>query len=116
MNQTVHRMKLRSPFFEKVADGTKYIEVRLHDEKRQTIQLKDVIEFNNASNESTTVKTEVIGLLRYQNFEDLLNDFPLQAFGAEDETLFLQTLRTFYRKEEIAAYGVLGIRLNVLQR
>ncbi|HHX58892.1 MAG TPA: RNA-binding protein, partial [Candidatus Moranbacteria bacterium] len=41
----IHKMKLATTPFEKIASGNKVIESRLYDEKRQQINLGDQIEF-----------------------------------------------------------------------
>ena len=59
-------MNLQPKYFDFIKDGTKRIELRLYDEKRQSIQLGDIIEF--AKSEDEKFKAEVIGLLRYDSF------------------------------------------------
>lgn len=38
-------MKLRPTYFDMIADGTKIYEIRLNDEKRQPVQVGDIITF-----------------------------------------------------------------------
>ena len=45
-----HEMKLNNKPFEKIKKGTKTIELRLNDEKRQLLKVNDYIEFNNITN------------------------------------------------------------------
>ena len=42
----IHKMKLQEDPFERIKNGTKTVEFRLYDEKRQTIQIGDEIEFS----------------------------------------------------------------------
>ena len=69
----IHEMNLQPKYFDYIKNGTKRIELRLFDEKRQQIQLGDTIEFSKSENEK--FKAEVIGLLRYNSFSDLFEDF-----------------------------------------
>lgn len=46
----LHKMKLQEDPFERIKNGTKTVEFRLYDEKRQTIQIGDEIEFSNYQN------------------------------------------------------------------
>lgn len=39
-----HKMKLQEKYYDFIINGTKRIEIRLNDEKRQTIKLGDTIE------------------------------------------------------------------------
>lgn len=113
MITTTHQMKLRAPYFERMVNGTKRIEVRLYDDKRRLIRLGDFIEFSRVDQENQKIKTEVVGLLRYKTFKDLVDDFPLEAFGAADRMAFLEALASFYSSDDEASYGVLGIRVRM---
>ena len=42
-----HEMKLNNEPFEKIKNETKTVELRLNDEKRQLLRVKDLIEFTN---------------------------------------------------------------------
>ena len=46
-----HEMKLNNGPFERIKNGTKTIELRLNDEKRQLLKIKDLIEFTNRTND-----------------------------------------------------------------
>ena len=74
-----HEMNLQSKYFDFIKEGTKRIELRLYDEKRSQIQLGDVIEFSNS--EGDKLKTEVVGLLRYNSFQDLFEDFDISILA-----------------------------------
>lgn len=109
-----HEMNLQDKYFEFIKNGTKRIELRLNDEKRQKIQLGDEIIFaNNSDNEKLFAK--VIGLLRYDNFEKLFRDFPIEILADESMTKpeLRQTLEEFYTSEEQTKFGVLGIRIEL---
>lgn len=113
MIATTHQMKLRVPYFEKMAEGTKTIEVRLYDDKRRLIKLGDLIEFSKADNESQKIKIEVVGLLSYKTFKDLVDDFPPEIFGATDKMTLLEALASFYSCDDEKKFGVLGIRVRI---
>ena len=42
-----HEMKLNNGPYVNIKNGTKTIELRLNDEKRQLLKIKDLIEFTN---------------------------------------------------------------------
>ena len=54
-------MNLQPKYYDFIKDGTKRIELRLYDEKRQSIQIGDIIEFTKSENKK--FKAEVVGLL-----------------------------------------------------
>ena len=52
-------MKLNNEQFEKIKNETKTVELRLNDEKRQLLRVKDLIEFTNRNtNEKILVEIE----------------------------------------------------------
>ena len=111
---TTHQMNLQPKYFDFIKNGTKRIELRLYDEKRQQIKLGDSIEFAKSENEK--FKAKVIGLLRYETFSDLFNDFDISVLADQFMTKqeLLNVLQEFYTPEKQAQYGVLGIRLELL--
>lgn len=108
-------MKLQPSSFNKIKKGKKIIEVRLYDEKRQSIKIGDVIEFKREPEQTETIKSEVIGLLNYKTFNDLANDFPASHFGHSDKEDLLKSIYTFYTKEQEEKYGVLGIKMKLIK-
>jgi ASC-1-like (ASCH) protein len=57
--------------FENIKNGTKKMEIRLYDEKRQKIQLGDIAKLINRDNENEILFTRIIGLSRFASFEDM---------------------------------------------
>ena len=110
---TTHIMNLQSPYFENICNGKKTIEVRLYDEKRKKIELGDVIIFQNSKNNNLKVETNIIGLLRYSSFKDLINDNSVETFGFEDKEKLLNAIFSFYSEEQEHKYGVLGIKIRL---
>ena len=110
-----HIMKLQSDYYNFILNGTKRIEIRLYDEKRQQICIGDTIKFLKEPklNESFTVK--VIGLLRYSTFEEMFNDFDISVLSDKSMTKkeLIDVLQKFYTKEKQKEYGVLGIRFEL---
>jgi len=58
--------------------------------------------------------TKVIGLLRYENFSDLIKDFDMEILADCSVTKeeLLNELQKFYSNEKQKEYGVLGIRIE----
>ena len=73
----VHELKLQPKYYDYILNGTKRIELRLFDEKRQLINIGDKIRFLKESNLDESFEVLVVGLLRYNSFEDLFNDFDI---------------------------------------
>ena len=63
-----HEMKLQPEYYNFILNGTKRIEIRLFDEKRQQIKIGDTIKFLNESELNESFKVKVVGLLRYKTY------------------------------------------------
>ena len=110
----IHEMSLQPKYFDFIKDGTKRIELRLYDEKRQSIQLGDIIEFAKSDDEK--FKAEVIGLLRYSSFADLFEDFDISILADSSMTKqeLLEVLGEFYSEKKQVEFGVIGIRIKLI--
>lgn len=96
-------------------NGTKVIELRLFDEKRQTIKIGDIIKFHNSSDENDNFEAIVIKLHRAENFENLCGIIsPLQA-GFENKETLITVLKEFYPLAKQNINGVLGIEIATRQ-
>ena len=109
---TTHQMKLAVVPFGKVANGTKTIESRLYDEKRQQIKLGDRIEFICKDNPTKKVTTIVKALYLYPDFVSMFSDFSPPYFGGVLKEEILKEIEAFYSKDEQAKYGVVGIKIE----
>ena len=109
-----HELKLQPRYYEYILGGTKDIEIRLYDEKRQKINLGDIIIFKKEPELNESFKVKVIGLLRYENFEGLFEDFGVDRLADKSmkKSELLEELEKFYTKEKQKEYGVLGIRIE----
>lgn len=108
-------MHLDQSGWDRMATGEKDIELRLYDEKRQVIWLGDTIYFENSQDSSRILVTEVIGLLHYPSFKDLLQDISLDHFhSAQTIEEMIQRLRKYYSEQQETKNGVLGIKIKVV--
>lgn len=109
-----HILKLQPKYFDYINNGTKRIELRLYDEKRQKIKIGDTIIFQKELELETTMQVKVIGLLRYNTFEELFDDFNIEIMADKEMTKqeLLSVLEEFYTPEKQSQYGVLGIRIE----
>ena len=107
-----HEMKLNNGPFKNIKNGTKTIELRLNDEKRQLLKIKDLIEFTNRETLEQLL-VEIENLYHYPSFEELYKHFDKVAMGyKEDEKADPKDMEEYYSKEEQEKYGVLGIEIK----
>ncbi|MCI6265407.1 MAG: hypothetical protein MR598_01005 [Erysipelotrichaceae bacterium] len=80
------------------------------------IKLGDTIKFLKEPEKKETLKAKVVGLLRYNTFEDMFNDFDISILADKSMTKeeLIGVLEQFYTKEKQKEYGVLGIRLELI--
>ena len=112
----IHEMKLQPQYFNFILNGTKRIEIRLNDEKRQNIKLGDKIKFLKEPDLNESFEAQVIGLLRYNSFEDMFKDYDISILSDKSMTKeeLISVLEPFYTKEKQEKYGVLGIRIELI--
>ncbi len=116
INNMQHKMKLQPEYFNFILNGTKRIEIRLNDEKRQLIKLGDTIKFMKEPELEESFDAKVVGLLRYNSFEDMFKDFDISVLSDKSMTKeeLINVLEQFYTKEKQEQYGVLGIRIELI--
>ncbi len=115
MEKVIHEMKLRQAPFERIKSGEKSIELRLYDEKRRGIKRGDTVIFTNISN-GERLKTTVVEVYPFDNFERLYESLPLLRCGYTKEnisTAKASDMEEYYSKEEQSKYGVVGIELSL---
>ena len=109
-----HVLKLQPKYFEYINTGTKRIELRLYDEKRQKINIGDTIIFKREPELEKNLKVKVIALLRYNSFDELLKDFNIEILA--DKTItkeeLLNDLEKYYTINKQSKYGVVGIKIE----
>ena len=111
--KTIEMHLLPEPF-EQIKSGNKQIEIRLWDEKRQTVRLGDAIAFSKLPDKSEQLTATVTGLSHFPTFRMLLEAFPSEQFGFKNETMeeMLREIHEIYPCERERQWGVLGIHLK----
>lgn len=109
----IHYMHLVLSAFAKIANGSKTIELRLNDKKRQRINVGDTVVFN-CSSTNDIITAQVYGLHKFSDFKELYKMLPLEKCGytvAELDTAHYTDMEQYYSEEQIKKYGALGIEL-----
>ena len=106
-------MRLHNGPFERIKSGTKTIEMRLNDEKRQMIKVGHFIKFvNRVTEEELTALVK--GLYYYESFDELYKHFDKVSIGyREDDDADPNDMSQYYSNEDIENYGVVGIEIEV---
>ena len=106
----IHKMKLNESPFERIKNGTKTIEFRLYDEKRQQIKIGDQIEFSKLPDLQEKLLVDVTELYREDTFENLFRNIYLDK---EEIIRKTQSMYQYYSPEKEKEYGVLGIKIKI---
>lgn len=111
-----HIMKLQPKYYNYILHGTKRIEIRLNDLKRQKIKVGDIITFKNVSNLENSFDVKVIELFKYNSFKDLINNFDISiiANNSMNKDDVIIDLEKYYPPSKQSKYGVLGIKFKLL--
>ena len=112
----MHYMKLHNNPFNLIKSGTKTIELRLNDLKRQKIKVDDLIEFTNRITDEKMV-VRVVDLIKFNSFSDLYKNFSKVSMGyREDEDANPSDMELYYSLEEQEKYGVLAIKIEKIDK
>lgn len=108
-------LRLNKRPFESIKKGTKTIEMRLLDEKRQQYQVGDVLIFKKRPEEIETLIAKIINLHKVSSFKDLYDKFNKINLGYEEnEIANPEDMQEFYPIEEQEKYGVVGIEIELI--
>ena len=110
----LHKMKLKDVPFNKIQNGSKTIELRLNDEKRQQVQVGDFIEFSRIDDTAQKLTVRVTALHHFNSFAELYTALPKEKLGyAPDETPDPDHMDAYYPHDKQETHGVLGIELRL---
>lgn len=108
----LHQMRLKREPFEQIKNGSKTIELRLNDEKRQKVQVGDFIAFTCLDDATQKIQTRVTALHRFDSFAALYAALPKEKLGYfSSETPEPSQMDEYYPREKQEQYGALGIEL-----
>lgn len=109
-----HKMNLNNEPFNCIKDGTKTIELRLNDKKRQLLKENDLIEFTNRTTLENII-VEIVKLYKYSNFNELYKHFDKISMGyGKDDIANPKDMEQYYSKEEQDKYGVVAIEIKIM--
>lgn len=107
-----HRMTLCPEPFELIVSGNKKVEMRLNDEKRQKLNIGDLIIFTNTESKEEII-VEVLDINSFKTFNDLYASYEKTVLGyAKNEMANPDDMLKYYTKEQIQNFGVLAIEIR----
>lgn len=108
-------MHLKEEPFNSIKNGTKTIEMRLFDEKRQQLKIGENIKFiNNKTGEE--LLTKIVNLHKFKSFEELYKNFDKIKLGYKEwEVAKSSDMLKYYPQSEQQKYGVVGIEIKLIK-
>lgn len=110
-NSTQHFMNLKDSPFNKIKNDNKIYEIRLNDEKRQRLNIGDIIEFKNGNK---SLNTKIIDLQKYKNISEMKQTIDNNSLGLKENENIQDILKIFYTEEKIKKYGILAIKIKLI--
>lgn len=111
-SMNIHHMKLDPYQFDQIKAGAKIDELRLHDKKRRTIMVGDVIEFAKRSACTAILRVEVVSLTRHKTFADLYEAVK-SRYPDWTKEAFIDGMYEHYSKDDEEKYGALKIGIQL---
>ena len=110
-----HYLHLNEGPFELIKNGKKTIEMRLLDEKRRDYEVGDTLIFIHRKNENLQLKTQIVALHKFKNFNELYLNFDKTQLGyLPDEVADPKDMESYYPLNEQEELGVVGIEINLI--
>ena len=111
-NINPHQMNLYPEPFESIANGNKKVEMRLNDEKRQKLNIGELIVFINTQSKEEII-VEVLDLKKFKTFDDLYSSYEKTVIGYnKNETANPNDMLDYYSREQIEKYGAIAIEIR----
>jgi len=101
-------------YFEMIRRREKCVEVRLNDEKRQKLNVGDILTFTCRGNLDEKIVTKVISIQYYKDFEEMIMFEPKKDIGFPMKSMeeILAIYNDIYSKDEQSLYNVVAIRFE----
>lgn len=108
-------MHLKEEPFNSIKNGTKTIEMRLFDEKRQQLKIGENIKFIN-DKIGEELLTQIVNLHKFNSFEELYKNFDKIKLGYKEwEVAKSSDMLKYYPQSEQQKYGVVGIEIKLIK-
>jgi len=113
-----HTLKLDDKYYNYILHGTKRIELRLNDEKRKLMHIGDVLLFYKQPLLKESFKTKIVDLIYFNSFNEAISNIPFELIADinDNKVNLLNDLNRIYSKQKQENYGIIGIKLELLNQ
>lgn len=109
-------MKLQPEHFEKIKSGEKTYEIRINDEKRQQINVGDIVVFKKEPDLYEGIVVRVLEKRLFPSFAQMSQVMSLKELGFEGKNAeqVERILHKYYSRDEEESYGVVVFKIQVV--
>ena len=110
------QIHLDPEIYEQVKNGTKNVEARVNDEKRQRLKVGDTIEVLKRPDENESLNVRITKLRYFSDFSELADNCPIERLYSASFTKeqYVALFPKFYSDEEINKYGTVAIEFEMV--
>ena len=110
------QIHLDPEIYEQVKNGTKNVEARVNDEKRQQLKVGDVVEVLKRPDENESLNVRITNLKNFSDFAELADNYPIERLYSASFTKeqYVALFPKFYSDEEINKYGTVAIEFEMV--
>lgn len=111
-----HLMGLAPAPMKSLREGSKTIELRLYDEKRQKIAAGDTIRFTNMQDPTDVLCAVVEDMFIFDSFAELYKNLSLSECGYTKDNIDKaspEDMNLYYSEEKQSKYKVVGIKISL---
>lgn len=99
--------------FKLIADRSKRVEMRINDERRQSLSIGDLIILKNTDTKEEVI-VEIEDIKKFKTFNELYSSFEKSDLGyKKNEIASPDDMLNYYTEEQIKKYGVLAITIRL---
>lgn len=99
--------------YDKIADGSKKVEMRLFDKTAQQIRINDTVEFVNTMTKES-VLCQINGFAIFENFSSIVDNLPVEMLGYSSEEEIRLRIERMYRPEDIKDNFAIGFFIRLI--
>lgn len=105
---------LDADIFDLIENGSKDVEVRLYDEKRQQLKIGDELLFLKRPDDIEKIRVRVVDLKHYNSLVELVDNYEMKRIYYEDcnKEDYILEMQRFYSISDQEKYGVLAIEFK----
>lgn len=109
-----HTLKLRPIYFDLIKENIKIYEVRLNDEKRQSMNIGDTITFLKEPNLIDSLPATIEARLTFPTFEAMASSLDNTELGFKGKSTqeIIDTYHSFYSATNEQKYGVVAFKIK----